>query len=166
MQPANNIEDIHIGIGEYKVARSPGRLVTLGLGSCVGVSLWDPLSKIGGLLHVMLPNSRDFTKINKKEKYADLGIPLIVKDMVRQGADRNRLQAKLVGGAQMFTGVDKKQLFNIGERNVEVSRKVLKELSIHIVSEDVGGNKGRTMYLNLATGEVLIKTLGKNLKVI
>jgi chemotaxis protein CheD len=166
MQPANNIEDIHVGIGEYKVARAPGRLVTLGLGSCVGVSLWDPLRKIGGLLHVMLPNSREFTKINKKEKYADLGIPLIVNDMVRQGAGRNRIQAKLVGGAQMFTGVDKKQLFNIGERNVEVSRKILEELSIRIVSEDVGGNKGRTMYLNLATGEVLIKTLGKNLRVI
>lgn len=166
MQFAKKQEDLHVGIGEYKFARSPGRLVTLGLGSCVGVTLWDPVTKIGGLLHIMLPNSKDFSRITKQEKYADLGIPLMVKDLIKNGAGQSRLKAKLVGGAQMFSGVDKKQLFNIGERNIEMSRKILKQMSIHIVSEDVGGNKGRTMYLNLENGEVLVKTLGKNIKVI
>lgn len=166
MQFAKKQEDIHVGIGEYKLARSPGRLVTLGLGSCVGVTLWDPVTKIGGLLHIMLPNSKDFSKINKKEKYADLGIPLMVLDLVKNGASQSRLKAKLVGGAQMFSGADKKRLFNIGERNIEMSRKILKQMSIHIVSEDVGGNKGRTMYLNLENGEVQVKTLGKSIKVI
>lgn len=166
MQSAKSINDIHVGIGEYKISRSPGRLVTLGLGSCVGVSLWDPRNKLGGLLHVMLPNSKDFTRINKYEKYADLGIPLLIKDMVKQGGGKHMLQAKLIGGAQMFTGVGQKQIFNIGERNVEMCRKILKDMSIRIVGENVGGNKGRTMYLDLVTGEVLVKTLGKDIKVI
>lgn len=166
MDLSSNVKDIHVGIGEYKIALSPNRLVTLGLGSCVGVSLWDPLTKIGGLLHIMLPNSRDFTKIVKPEKYADLGIPLIISNLVRQGAGQNRMIAKLVGGAQMFTGADKKQLFNIGERNIEMSRKILKEITIRITAEEVGGNKGRTMYLDTATGEVLIRTIGKDIKVI
>ncbi|WP_347491368.1 chemotaxis protein CheD [Desulfoscipio sp. XC116] len=166
MLPTKKAEDIHVGIGEYKFSRSPGRLVTLGLGSCVGVAVWDPVIKIGGLLHIMLPNSEDFSKITKQEKYADLGIPLMLNELIRNGAAKARLVAKLIGGAQMFTGVDKKQLFNIGERNIEMSRKILKQMSIHIVSEDVGGNKGRTMYLDLENGEVLVKTLGKNIKVI
>ncbi len=166
MQLAKNIIDLHVGIGEYKISRSPGRLVTLGLGSCVGVSLWDPRNRVGGLLHVMLPNSKDFIKINKQEKYADLGIPLLIQEMIKQGTSKNMLQAKLIGGAQMFTGVNQKKIFNIGERNVEMSRKILKEMSIRIIAEDVGGNKGRTMYLDLVTGEVLVKTLGKNIKVI
>ncbi|SFF96281.1 chemotaxis protein CheD [Desulfotomaculum arcticum] len=166
MDLSRSNKDIHVGIGEYKIALSPNRLVTLGLGSCVGVSLWDPSTKIGGLLHIMLPNSRDFTKVVKPEKYADLGIPLIIKDLVRQGAGQSRLVAKLVGGAQMFTGADKKQLFNIGERNIEMSRKILKEVTIRITAEEVGGNKGRTMYLDTATGEVLIRTIGKDIKVI
>jgi len=163
----HDAQDIHVGIGEYKVAQSPGRLVTLGLGSCVGVTLWDPVTKIGGLLHIMLPNSKEFSRINKKGKYADLGIPMVINEMVKQGAGRGRIQAKLVGGAQMFIGADKKQLlFNIGERNVESSRKILKDMRINIAGEEVGGNKGRTIYLDLQTGKVTIRTIGQDIKVI
>lgn len=166
MQVAKNINDIYVGIGEYKIAGQHQRLVTMGLGSCVGVGLWDPLVKIGGLLHVMLPSSRDFTKINKPEKYADLGIPLVVGDMLRLGAAQGRIVAKLVGGAQMFTGAGAKHLFNIGERNIMMSRQILKDMSIKIAGEDVGGNKGRTMYLDTDTGEVMIRTIGQSIKVI
>ena len=166
MDLSKSVKDIHVGIGEYKIALCPNRLVTLGLGSCVGVSLWDPVTKMGGLLHIMLPNSKEFSKVVKPEKYADLGIPLIVQELVRQGAGQSRMIAKLVGGAQMFSGADKKQLFNIGERNIEMSRKILKEITIRITAEEVGGNKGRTMYLDTATGEVLIRTIGKDIKVI
>jgi len=166
MELARSMQDIHVGIGEYKIAGTPNRLVALGLGSCVGVSLWDPVTKIGGLIHIMLPNSKEFSNVNRPEKYADLGIPLFLGAMIKHGAGKNRLMAKLIGGAQMFTGADKKQLFNIGERNIEMSRKVLKSIAIRVVSEDVGGNKGRTMYLDLATGEVLIRTIGKSVQVI
>lgn len=166
MQLAKNFDDLNVGIGEYKVSKPPKRLITLGLGSCVGVSMWDPITQVGGLIHIMLPNSKDFSKLKKPQTYADLGIPLMVKDLIRHGARQSSIKAKLVGGAQMFSGVDKKLLFNIGERNIEMSRKILKELSIVIISEDVGGNKGRSMYFNLANGEVQIKTLGRNIKVI
>jgi len=166
MELARNANDIHVGIGEYKVAANPGRLVTLGLGSCVGIGLWDPVSKMGGLLHIMLPNSKEFTKLNKPEKYADLGIPMMYKELLKMGAGRYRLTAKLVGGAQMFAGLNKNQLFNIGERNVQASKVLLKELNISITAEDVGGSRGRTMYLDVCNGQVLIKTLGKDIKVI
>lgn len=166
MELAKNADDIHVGIGEYRVARNPGRLVTLGLGSCVGIGMWDPATKIGGLLHIMLPSSKEFTKLNKREKYADLGIPLMLKELLELGAGRGRITAKLVGGAQMFSGLDKKQLFNIGERNVQASRSILRELNISVAGEDVGGSRGRTMYLDLQSGQVLIKTLGKDIKVL
>jgi len=166
MELARYADDIHVGIGEYRVVACPGRLVTLGLGSCVGIGMWDPVAKIGGLLHIMLPNSKEFTKLNKVEKYADLGIPMMYQEMLGLGASRYRLTAKLVGGAQMFSGLDKNQLFNIGERNVKSSRLLLKDLNIAITGEDVGGNRGRTMYLDVYSGQVLIRTLGKDIKVL
>ncbi len=158
--------EMQVGIAEYKIAREPGRLITLGLGSCVGVSLYDPVARIGGLLHVMLPDSTQFNNVNKPAKFADLGIPLLIREMQGMGANTGRLQAKLAGGAQMFSGMDDKMALNIGQRNAEKSREVLKLLGIRIISEDVGGNKGRTMIVDTRTGEVTIRTLGNKLKVI
>ncbi len=166
MELARNVTDIHVGIGEFKVSKNPARLVTLGLGSCVGVGMWDPVTGIGGLIHIMLPSSKEFSKLSRKEKYADLGIPMMLREMINMGAGKSRITAKLVGGAQMFSGLDKKQVFNIGERNIKASRSILKELNITIAAEDVGGNRGRTMYLDLQNGQVLVKTLGKGIKVI
>ncbi|MFZ5632047.1 MAG: chemotaxis protein CheD [Bacillota bacterium] len=158
--------EIQVGIADYKIARDPGRLITLGLGSCVGVSLYDPVHRVGGLLHVMLPDSAQFNNVNKPAKFADLGIPLMIRELQRAGAFVNRLQAKLVGGAQMFTGLDDKMTLNIGQRNTEKSREILKQMGIPILSEEVGGNRGRTMILDTSTGEVIIRTLGNKLKVI
>lgn len=158
--------EIQVGIADYKIARNPGRLITLGLGSCVGVSLFDPVVKVGGLLHVMLPDSTQFNNVSKPAKFADLGIPLIIKDMQSMGALLKRLQAKLVGGAQMFSGLDDKMTLNIGLRNTEKSREMLKSLGIPILAEEVGGNRGRTMILDTCSGEVIIRTLGNKLKVI
>ena len=158
--------DIQVGIADYKIARVPIMLITLGLGSCVGVSLYDPVSKLGGLLHVMLPDSTQFQNVNRPAKFADLGIPLIIKEMQKMGAVISRLQAKLVGGAQMFSGFDEKMNLKIGQRNIEKSRLMLKELNIRVLSEEVGGNCGRTMTLNTLNGEVAIRTLGNKLKVI
>ncbi|MCG8402604.1 MAG: chemotaxis protein CheD [Firmicutes bacterium] len=166
MEPAKSLADIHVGIGEFKVTRNPARLVTLGLGSCVGIGIWDPVTKIGGLLHIMLPSSSEFSKPVKKAKYADLGIPMMFQELLNLGAGRSRMTAKLVGGAQMFSGLDKKQLFNVGERNIKASRQILQAMHVSITAEDVGGNKGRTMYLDVCNGQVLIKTLGKDIKVL
>lgn len=141
-------------------------MITLGLGSCVGVGLYDPVTKIGGLLHLMLPDSSQFNSVNRPAKFADLGIPLLIHEMQKTGASPRRLQAKLVGGAQMFFGRDDSVVLNIGQRNADKARAVLKELGIRIMAEDVGGNKGRTMILDTASGQVTVRMLGSDLKVI
>jgi len=158
--------EIQVGIAEYKVARQPDRLITLGLGSCVGIALYDPVARVGGLLHVMLPDSRQFSNASKPAKFADLGIPLLVQEIARWGGRPANLQAKIAGGAQMFTGMSGKFMLNIGERNVAMTRQILNELGIRILAEDVGGTRGRTMILDTATGQVLIRTVGSQLKVI
>ncbi|MCL6447161.1 MAG: chemotaxis protein CheD [Armatimonadetes bacterium] len=166
MNLSGNDLELQVGIADYKITRDPGRLITLGLGSCVGVSLYDPLTKIGGLLHVMLPDSTQFNNVNRPAKFADLGIPLLVQELQKKGAGGRRLQAKLVGGAQMFSGLDDSLVLNIGQRNVEKARAVLKELGIKILAEEVGGNRGRTMILDTADGKVIVRMLGNVQKVI
>ena len=161
----NGSHELQVGIADLKVGREPAVLITIGLGSCVGVTLYDPVHKIGGLVHVMLPRMGEFSKSGgKPAKFADTGIPLLLEEVLRLGANRRMLEAKLAGGAQMFTGADKKFRFDIGERNVEVAREVLKNLGVRIVGEDVGGNRGRTMILETTTGRVLLKTLGSQIK--
>ncbi|RPF42939.1 chemotaxis protein CheD [Thermodesulfitimonas autotrophica] len=157
--------EVQVGIADWKVGKEPVILITLGLGSCVGITLYDPVHKIGGLVHVMLPRMADFSKgSGKPAKFADTGIPLLLEEVLRLGANRRLLEAKMAGGAQMFTGADNKFRFDIGERNVEVAREVLRNLGIKVVAEDVGGNRGRTMVLDTATGRVMIKTLGSQIK--
>jgi len=152
--------DIQVGIADYKIAPQPNRIITLGLGSCVGVTFYDPVSKVGGLLHIMLPDSRQFTGMHKPEKFADLGIPLLLKEIGRLGGRKSNIQAKIAGGAQMFSGLNQKITLNVGERNVEMARKILKEIGIRLMAADVGGNKGRTMILDTKSGEVTIRTVG------
>ncbi|WP_031518123.1 chemotaxis protein CheD [Desulfofalx alkaliphila] len=166
MEPAKLIKEIQVGIAEYKVSASPNKIITLGLGSCVGVTLYDPRAKVGGLLHIMLPDSTQFKNVTKPTKYADLGIPLMIRDLERKGALKSRLQAKLAGGAQMFSGLDRKFVLNIGQRNAEMTKKILKQLGIRVIAEELGGNRGRTMIIDLNNGQVTIRTIGTPLKVI
>ncbi|MTI80171.1 MAG: chemotaxis protein CheD [Firmicutes bacterium] len=164
MQPAKALKEIQVGIADYKVAVSPNKIITLGLGSCVGIALYDPMTKVGGLLHIMLPDSTQFKNVTKPAKFADLGIPQMIRELERKGALKNRLQAKLAGGAQMFSGMDDKFVLNIGQRNTENTRKILKTMGIKTLAEEVGGNRGRTMILNLENGIVTIRTIGSPLK--
>lgn len=160
-------EGIRVGIGEWAVAKSPTPLITLGLGSCVGVGLYDPVAKIGGLAHIMLPDSRSFA--NGQEipgKFADLAIPLVYREMVLQGAVGRRIQAVLAGGAQMFSFGGRGPIVNIGQRNLEMIRQVLGGLKVRIRSEDTGGNYGRTMILSTVDGAVFIRVAGGKIKVI
>lgn len=166
MDPAREIVEIQVGIADLKLTKEPGRLITLGLGSCVGVSLYDPIIKVGGLLHVMLPDSTQFNNVNKPSKFADTGIPLMIQELQKFGARVSRMQAKLVGGAQMFSGLDEKMTLNIGLRNTEKSREMLSKFNIRILAEEVGGNRGRTMIVDTASGQVTIRTMGNKLKVI
>jgi len=160
------VVDIMVGIAELKIALQPDRLITLGLGSCVGVSIFDPTMGVGGLIHIMLPDSAQFNDTTKPAKFADLGIPMLVSEMRRAGGKASCFQAKLAGGAQMFSGLNKNLMLNIGERNIDMAKRTLKKLGIKIVAEAVGGNKGRTMILDTRTGKVLIRTACEQIKVI
>lgn len=157
-------KEIKVGIADMNVAFTPDRIITVGLGSCIGIALYDRINLIGGLVHIMLPDSTQFSSINNPLKFADLAIPILITKMVSTGANRNNMKAKISGGASMFNFSDKKMIMDIGSRNSIAVRKTLEKLTIPIVSEDVGGNKGRTMIFDTSSGAVLIRTVGLGTK--
>lgn len=157
---------VKVGMADMNVCSSPDALTTLGLGSCVGVALYDSVKKISGMIHVMLPDS---TKIKNNEnvaKFADTGIEALIDRMISMGASRNRLVAKIAGGAQMFAFNSNNDMLRIGERNVEASKAKLSSLGIKIIAEDTGLNYGRTIEFYAETGELYVKSVGKPLKII
>lgn len=159
-------EMIKVGMADLNICSSPDALTTLGLGSCVGVAVYDPAKKIAGLAHVMLPDSTAIKNNTNKAKFADTGIQILIEKMEAIGAARSRMVAKLAGGAKMFAFNNTSDLVRIGERNIEASKKKLSELRIPVISEDVGLNYGRTVELYSETGEFLIKAVGKTIKTI
>jgi len=160
-------EIIKVGMADLKVCREPDSLTTLGLGSCVGVALYDPVTKISGLAHVMLPNSLEIRNNSNIAKFADTGIVETIRLMSEMGASTKRLVAKIAGGAQMFSFSNKgSDNLNIGLKNVEAVKMKLQELSIPILAEDTGLNYGRTVIFDSNTGQYTIKAVGKPIKVI
>ncbi|MEG0773007.1 chemotaxis protein CheD [Clostridium sp.] len=159
-------KEIKVGIADLKVAKVPDRLITIGLGSCIGIALIDKMSGIGGLAHIMLPDSTKFNKVNNDIKFADLAIPILITRMKEMGANANNLKAKIAGGASMFTFSDSKINMDIGDRNGKAVKEVLKSFRIPIESEDIGGTKGRTITFDTVTGELFVKTVGEGVKTI
>ena len=155
---------IKVGMADLQSARHPCIITTLGLGSCVGIALYDPGRKIAGLAHIMLPSSLQARNNSNTAKFADTAIVRLVEDMVRLGAIKTQLIAKLAGGAQMFSFSDASEMMRIGLRNVAASKEVLGSLRIPIVAEDTGGNYGRTIEINSENGKLLVKTIGHGLK--
>lgn len=152
---------IKVGMADLNVCKAPDGITTLGLGSCVGVALRDPVTKIGGLLHAMLPDSTVIKNNTCVEKFVDSGLDELVKRMIKAGANRARLEAKLAGGAQMFAFQRNSDLVKVGERNAEAARKKLRALHIKLLSEDCGLNYGRTVIYYPETGIYVIKAVGK-----
>ena len=152
---------ITIEIGAYKVVRGEGLLESISLGSCVGVALYDETARIGGLAHIMLPSSM-FSARRESEamptKYADIAIRTMLEVMVAMGAQKNRIVAKIVGGACMFESAMLDTTMNIGKRNSEAVRDILGEEKIPIIGEDIGRSHGRTMQFDVATGHVQIRS--------
>mgnify|MGYP002534861674 FL=1 len=157
---------IKVGMADLNTCVSPDGITTLGLGSCVGIAIRDPLTKIGGLAHVMLPDSTEIKNNLNIYKFADTGIEELVRLLVEKGASRARLVAKIAGGAQMFAFQNKSDLVRVGERNVQASKKKLAELKIPILAEDTGENFGRTVIFYPETGDYVIRTAGKPERVI
>lgn len=159
-------EMIKVGMADLKVCPYPKAITTLGLGSCVGIAIYDPVSKIGGLAHVMLPDSTQIRNNSNRAKFVDTGITDLIDLMIKEGAAKNRLVAKIAGGAQMFAFSGQSDMVRIGARNVEASKKKLSELGIRLLAEDTGLNYGRTVEFYTTTGEFIIKSVGKEQKVI
>jgi chemotaxis protein CheD len=157
-------EIIKVGMADLKYASSPSVLTTLGLGSCVGIALYDKKNKIAGLAHIMLPSSTQARNNYNEAKFADTAIVKLVEEMLKLGASKQLMVAKLAGGAQMFMFNDTSELMRIGEKNVTASKEVLSNLKIPIVSEDTGGNYGRTIELYSETGKLIVKTIGHGIK--
>lgn len=157
-------ELIKVGMADYKVGRDPASLISYGLGSCVGIALFDPLTKIGGLAHIMLPDSTQARSTENPAKFADTCLPLMLGELLKMGATKSRLQAKIAGGAQMFTFANATDIMRVGERNSETVRMLLKKLDLRLIAEDCGGNYGRTVELKLDSGVFRVKTIDKGEK--
>ena len=155
-------EVVKVGIAQMDVARQPNTIRTSGLGSCVGVVLYDEAKKIAGLVHIMLPDS----SLGRSEglnvaKFADTGIRALVDLLKSEGAQTFRLKAKIAGGAQMFQFTSDKDTMRIGPRNVEAVKAELRKNSIPLIAEDTGGNSGRTIEFNPATAKLNIRTVNQ-----
>lgn len=150
---------VRVKMADLNVAKSPEVLITSGLGSCIGVVLYDGQKQIGGMAHVMLPDSSSMRNKTNLAKYADTAMDMLLEKVLKLGASKHRLWAKMAGGAQMFSFDSENDLMRIGARNAEAVRQKLKEFQIPLKAEDTGGSHGRTMEFHTETGKVLIKSV-------
>lgn len=154
---------INVGIADIQITSSPNVLRTI-LGSCIGICLYDEEKKVAGVAHIMLPARKD--EKSSPKKYADTAIPMMIEMMVEEGALINKISAKIIGGATMFKLPDGSKMGEIGKNNAAKVREVLNKNKIKIVSEDVGGDFGRTIDFYAENGEVKVKSLGRTVKTI
>ena len=152
-----------VGISDLKIALPPDTLITYALGSCVGICLWDSISRIGGLSHIMLPEVSISPSDTNALKFADTALPELVRQMERKGALHSRLKAKIAGGAQMFefSGGTASANWQIGRRNVQAVTQVLQAMRIPLVAQDVLENYGRTVTFDPATGLMQVRALNR-----
>ena len=152
---------IKVGLGQLVVSKSPSDVLSaLGLGSCIGLTVFDPVTKIGGMVHVMLPSSEISTHSGPDGKYADTAIPALVDQVSRLGGDPSRLVCKMAGGAQMFSGGSGGGSLNIGSRNAIAVRAALQVAGLRLKSAQTGGTFGRTVDIHIGTGLVTVRTVG------
>ncbi len=153
--------NIIVGVSDMKVSNdAEASLITYSLGSCIGVAIYDPVVRVGGLLHFMLPDSNlDKAKAEKNPyMFADTGIPVLFKSSYKLGAEKKRLRVVVVGGAQVL---DQKGFFNIGKRNHMAVRKIFWKNKVMVDYEDVGGNVNRTIRVDIGNGDIWVKVSGQ-----
>lgn len=152
---------IKVGMADLNICSSPDSIITLGLGSCVGVILYDPGRKVAGMLHAMLPDSKTIRNNTNRLKFVDTGMDDLMAEMMKAGCSKTRMVAKLAGGAQMFAFGAVNEMGRIGDKNVEAAKKKLASFNIPLIAEDTGLNYGRTVEFFPETGKYLIKAVGK-----
>jgi chemotaxis protein CheD len=155
--------EIKVGIADLNTVSYPDKIMTIGLGSCVGIAIFDKIKLIGGLSHIMLPDSTQFKDVKNPYKFADLAIPILIEKMEKLGCQKRNMTVKIAGGASMFNFSDKSMISDIGKRNGEAVVKTLKQLQLQVLASHLGGNKGRTMVLDSKTGKVIIKIVGQGI---
>jgi chemotaxis protein CheD len=159
-----NKDPISLGLGERAISRDPEDvLVAYGLGSCLGISMVDPLTRISGLLHAVLPGAANGFPSNDptSHKFVDSGIENLLAAMLKEGANKNRIIVRVVGGANMLISPGLKNSFDIGTRNIETARKTLQYLHLTIAAEEVGGHTGRTVHVYVANSRVTVRVIGE-----
>ena len=156
--------EVRVGIADAKLISPPGTIMTIGLGSCVGILLYDVIKKDTALIHIMLPDSTAFKETTNPYKFADTAIPLMVKEMIKNGSSKKNLVSKIAGGASMFKFSEKSINSDIGLRNIEAVKKALSKEGIKNIAEDVGGRKGRSIFVDAETGILTIRIVGEGIK--
>jgi chemotaxis protein CheD len=155
-------EPINLGLGELAASRNPEDvLVAYGLGSCLGISMIDPLTHVAGLLHAVLPEKLSDPDSSDSGKYVDRGIESLIAAMLKEGAIKNRLLIRMVGGANMLISPGLTNAFDIGTRNIEKARITFQRLNIKIAAEEVGGHTGRTVRVYVADSRVTVRAIGE-----
>jgi chemotaxis protein CheD len=154
-------DPITVGLGQFAVSRDPEAvIVAFGLGSCLGIALYDPQRHIGGLLHAVLPEQHN-PDGEADARYVASGINILLDSVIKAGASRSNLVLRMAGGATMLTVPGSPSAFEIGKRNIEAAYATFSQLRICLSSEETGGHGGRTMRLYVGTGRVTIRTMGQ-----
>lgn len=157
---------VKVRMADYAICSEPQKITTIGLGSCVGIVVYDTNSKTCGMLHAMLPDSTKIRNNSNRSKFVDTGMEDMLKKLEQAGVNRKRLMAKIAGGAKMFDFIDDNENTSVGYQNVQAAKQVLKQLGIPLIAEDTGKNYGRTIVFDPASNELQIKAIGQEPKVI
>jgi chemotaxis protein CheD len=183
------VNSLVVGLGEIKISRDPNDvLVAYGLGSCLGIGMHDPVTRLAGMLHAILPTQPDSRRVqnglsneghailpsrpeskggeDQSGKYVDIGIQNLLEQLVRAGADRRRIVVRMAGGANMLVAPGFSQVMNIGGRNVEAAQSVFRSLKLNVASQETGGSTGRTVRFYPVDGRMTIRTVGNQERVI
>jgi chemotaxis protein CheD len=154
------MKSLFVGVSEAKVSREAGTsLVTYALASCIGISIYDPVAGVGGLLHYLLPDSR-LDPVKGREHpwmFADTGIPMFFQQAYRLGAEKSRLRVIVAGGAQVLQSTDS---LEIGKKNLLAMRRIFRKSGVLLDAEDVGGSDIRTLRLEIGTGRLTVRKTG------
>ncbi|MEZ4501168.1 MAG: chemotaxis protein CheD [Dehalococcoidia bacterium] len=160
-EPRAGVEQT-LGLGEWAVSADPSATLTcIGLGSCVAFIVYDPATKVGGMAHMVLPDSTGARNTPGTAKFVDMAIPLVIEGVEALGAQTRRLRIVLAGGATMLRGAAFEGRINIGDRNADAARSLLTARHLRIAAEDLGGTQGRTVRLRLVDGSISVSLAGQ-----
>jgi chemotaxis protein CheD len=153
------VKTIEVNMAQMEISDAPARLITRGLGSCLGITMYDPSNKIGVMAHPMLPDIEKAKIKSNPSRFVNSAIVKMIEEMEKRGVQRSSIVTKLFGGAHMFGFIASDSILNVGQKNLEVALATLKSCDMNIEAQETGGSFGRTIELNLEDGKVLVKTV-------